>query len=412
MELKERIIFTFNKFYSNLIKDLKSSNEELRKTIKKNYKVIDKFSSEYCEFFFTDFTYDLLKTDDFETKIEECYILKEIKVADVVAVLEDSISVFMNYIYILSVIGLVYKDFLENDDSKQSEVLYNSVMSYISAIQRNEDATESLEEILDDDIKRLLLKIRNVIEVPVSIDEPSADADADPFENLFGSSLKDSKICNLAKEISKDIDVSSIKVEKPEDILKMMDFSSSNNILGNIIKQVSTKIHDKISNGELKQEDLFGEAMSMMSGMQKGGKKGGSKGGGSGNSMADMMGMMGSMMGGAGKSGGGGGGMADIMGMMGSMMGGAGGSGGGGMGDIAKMMSGMMGAAGGSREDAGSGSSDDDKSITDMLNNPMMNELLKQAKKGKTQVKTDAIKKASVRDRLRTKLEARKKVSE
>ena len=43
---------------------------------------------------------------------------------------------------------------------------------------------------------------------------------------------------------------------------------------------MSSKIHDKINTGELKQEELFGEAMNMMNMM---------KGGGGGGGMADLM---------------------------------------------------------------------------------------------------------------------------
>ena len=37
-----------------------------------------------------------------------------------------------------------------------------------------------------------------------------------------------------------------------------------NNMLGNIVQKVSTTLNDKISSGELKHEELIGEAMSMM----------------------------------------------------------------------------------------------------------------------------------------------------
>ena len=107
--------------------------------------------------------------------------------------------------------------------------------------------------------------------------DASKKAEGFDFGSIFGESAKNSKIANLAKEISEEIDVSSIKIEKPEDIMKMMDFSSSNNVMGDIIKKVSSKITDKIQNGDLNQQDLLSEAMGMMSMM--GGKGGGAFGG-------------------------------------------------------------------------------------------------------------------------------------
>jgi hypothetical protein len=320
MLLKERIVFAFNKFYSNLIKDLKESSNDLKLLIKKNYKVVDKMSTEYCDFYINEF-----KVFD----NPESHILKDITVQQVITTLEtdNEKDVFWNYIYILAVISYLYTELSTSDDETQIEILFKSIINILGLIQKQNtaDATAAIEEILDDDIKQLLLKIKIVKEMPPS-------SESDPFNDLFGK-MGDSKICNLAKEISKDIDVSSIKADSPEDLFKMMDFSSSNNVLGDIIKKVSTKIHDKISNGEIKQEDLFGEAMSMMGMMGGGGKPGGS---------------------------------------------------GGSFGDIASMMGGMM-------------------------NNPMVSEMMKMAKKGKAVPKTDGYRKADVKERLRIKLEERKK---
>ena len=104
--------------------------------------------------------------------------------------------------------------------------------------------------------------------------------------------------------------------------MKLMDFSGDNNVMGNIIKKVSSKISDKINSGDLKQDDLLGEAMNMM-----------------------------------------------------SMMGGKGGMGG----------------------------------LGDMLNNPMIAELMKSMKKGKPmQTRQDVVSKASARDRLRKKLDEKR----
>jgi hypothetical protein len=186
--------------------------------------------------------------------------------------------------------------------------------------------------------------------------------------------MENSKICNLAQEISNDIDVSKINIESPDDIMKLLDFSSSNNIMGDIIKKVSSKMHEKISKGELKQEDLFGEAVSMMGKMSTG-ATGGSKAGGGGGGAADPFAGLASMMSGLSGAGGAGG--------LASMMSGLSGAGGGGTPDIASMMGGLM-------------------------NNPMMAEMLKAAKKGKVATNTEALKGASSRDRLRKKLEERK----
>ena len=100
--------------------------------------------------------------------------------------------------------------------------------------------------------------------------------------------LGNSKIGQLAKEISESIDVSNIKVDSPDDIMKLMDFSSSNNLIGDIIKKASSKVQEKMANGQLKQEDLLSEAMNMMSMFGKGAGGGGA----GGNPMGGIFDMM------------------------------------------------------------------------------------------------------------------------
>jgi hypothetical protein len=174
----------------------------------------------------------------------------------------------------------------------------------------------------------------------IKIDEAAYTMPVPPKD--FLESIENSKIANIAKEISQEIDISNISIEKPEDVAKLMDFSGSNNFLGNIVSKVSTKLTEKISSGEINQDDLLSEAMSMM-GMLNGGGAGGA----------------------------------------------------GGIADILKNMGGLGGLGG-------------------MLNNPMMNEMMKMAKKGKVATKnTGGSRRSSVstRDRLRKKLEEKNKKS-
>jgi hypothetical protein len=69
------------------------------------------------------------------------------------------------------------------------------------------------------------------------------------------------------------------------------------------------------------------------------------------------------------------------------------------------MMSGLAGAGGAG---GGGGTPDIASMMGGLMNNPMMAEMLKAAKKGKVATNTEALKGATSRDRLRKKLEERK----
>lgn len=263
----EKIVFVFNKFYTSLIKDIKqNTNESLKNTIRKHYKAINKVSDEYVKFF--------LQGGEFKEDDLERLVLKEISVKDVVDAIEsdNDREVFWNYYYILAVLALVYKEYTEaNDNTDDVDVLGKSVLDILTKKQKGDDVSDDISGILQDDIQVLIKKINRVEISGKQTKEPSGGDNA--FTEMF-KGMENSKICNLAQEISNDIDVSSIKADSPEDIMKLLDFSNSNNIMGDIIKKVSSKMHEKINNGELKQEDLFGEAMSMMGKMSSGGQGG------------------------------------------------------------------------------------------------------------------------------------------
>jgi hypothetical protein len=267
MELKNRILLAFNKFYGNFVKDIKVINDDLRNIVKANYKVIEKLSHEHINYYQTVMGDDLAKTvflskDELIPILNEKKLVKDISVDMLLKAIDNpkDLTVFWNYIYILTIFVLIHRQ-------EDTEALFTAVINVISKIQQGESVAALIDDILDDDVSSLLKRLEPV---PMEKNAPPL-----PSNNM---------ICDLAKEISSEIDTSNINIDKPEDVLKLMDFSSSNNIVGDIIKKVSSKIHDKINTGELKQEDLFGEAMNMMNMMNKGGGGAGGAGG-----MADLM---------------------------------------------------------------------------------------------------------------------------
>lgn len=352
---EQKICYMFNKFFSSFIKELKGLDEGLKSIIKKNFKVIDKSSDEYYNLFWSNVATHLklfVEGDDLSTneEIASIEIVQGITIGDAVKVLKgDDLHTFWNYINILIIFAYLYTEAKgasseEQEDNKKSEtyLLFIKVVKILSMIQNAQDPASELEDIIDDDIKQLLLKIKvfDSSNEDIKIDEATDTLPTPPTE--FLQSIENSKIADLAKEISKEIDISNISIEKPEDVAKLMDFSGSNNFLGNIVSKVSTKLTEKISSGEIKQEDLLSEAMSMMSMLNGGGA--------------------------------------------------------GGMGGIADILKGMGGLGG----------------LGSMMNNPMMSEMMKMAKKGKVSTRnTGGTRRSnsapvSTRDRLRKKLEEKR----
>jgi hypothetical protein len=357
MIVEQKICYMFNKFFSSFVKELKNLDESLKVIIKKHYKVIDKSSEEYYDLFWNNLKEHVqvfIDEQDLTNNeaIKNIEIIQGITIGTVVDVLKDkenNLQTFWNYVNILIIFAYLYTEIkhtnVDADADKQEHkpsvgiyLLFVKVVKILSMIQKSEDPSVELADIIDDDIKSLVSKIKVFDVVDAVDDDIKIDESAHTMPE-FLESIENSKIANIAKEISKDIDISNLNINGPEDIAKLMDFSGSNNFLGNIVSKVSSKLTEKISSGEINQDDLLSEAMSMM-GMLNGGGAGGA----------------------------------------------------GGIADMLKNMGGLGG----------------------MMNNPMMSEMMKMAKKGKVATKnTNGSRRnhGSTRDRLRKKLEEKKQKS-
>lgn len=264
MLTNEKVIYLFNKFYSSFLKDLKESHEDLRSLVKQHYKVIDKKSHEYVERFVSSFQHhvrDIL--EDRWSACEDQEVCKGISMKMALSLMSDKNKVvFWNYMYTL----LVFAHMVQLTDDSANEALYEQVVKILGQIQNHDSAVEEdIKDILEDEVRELLSRAR---ETSVAM-QPEASG-GDSFPDIFAG-MQNSKIASLAKEISKDIDISSLPNDNPQEMIKnLLDFSGSNNVLGNIIQKVSSTLGQKMSSGELKQEELLSEAMSMMSLMNAG----------------------------------------------------------------------------------------------------------------------------------------------
>ena len=283
MNVKDKIIYTFNKFYVDLIKDMKRLSPELKAKVKHIYKVVDKSSDEYIQFFCDGMAVHFSNIEPSNEEIQAVCIFKNVSVGEVLAHIgEKNVIMTWNYLYVLSALGMLFKLVgAEPDNEEATTLLFDKVVIAIGIIRGRgtAEAGAVLDDSLEDDIKGVLSKIEKIDEAEAT---PAGGEGADDVMKMFAG-FENSKICNLAKEISSEIDISNVKLDSQEDIMKLMDFSSSNNILGNIIGKVSSKMQEKMSKGEMKQEDLIGEAMNMMSMM------GGAQGMFNNPMMADLM---------------------------------------------------------------------------------------------------------------------------
>lgn len=286
--------FIFNQYYIDFLKRLKTEakkdntndlSKSVLKSIKENYSTFDKSSEEYVEFVQKQIPQDVWdkyveSNENWLSLNDELQLYKDITIENVTDLMNDEYlcNHFMSVFYIFQ------KDLTEE------------VATEIIKILQSIDTKDMIDKIEDENIKKVLenlQKIRNK-----NIKEKSG------MDMKF---IEDTTIGKLAKEILEDIDVGKLQKSIGEngDVLKAIGDPDSG--FADVISSVSRKMANKISNGELKQENLIQDAMkfaSTMPGLFGGaGGAGGARGNNSAPDMSGMMSMMASMMGNGGMSG-------------------------------------------------------------------------------------------------------------
>lgn len=353
----------FNQYYIDLIKRLKSVckktenptalSKKIIRSIRENYHTVDKSSDEYITYCNENISQELwdsyieIETVEeankwFDDK-DEVFLYKNISLKDVKNLVND---IYLHHHFIS--VFYIFK----NELSVETTTL-------IIKLLQGTDKTVSIDEIEDEKIKRLLERLSSIRK--------------SEFKNKTGIDMKgieNTTLGKLAKEILEDVDVEKLQKSIGEngDILKAIGNPDSG--FADLITNVSKKMSEKISNGELKQENLLSDAMQFASIMP--GLFGGGTGNG-GTASSDQPNKPSNQPD-----------MTNIMNMMSTMMGGMNGAGGGKSNDMLKAMAAMgaMGAA------AGGGGN-------------------KSSKKTKTAFNTSAIKKKAAASKLRNKLNKR-----
>ena len=300
--------FIFNQYYIDLIKRIKGFAKKMRegdndeeqvfgkgivKAIKENYITLDKSSDEYILYvrgipsdFWASYTAidDINASNDWflSDEVKDVCIYKNISVSSIRKLLNDD--------YLCHHFFSVFYLFME-------ELSDDDVKMYVSVLQDTKNEI-SLDNITNDLHKKVISRLN---ELKTKKGKETSGIDM--------SAMEDTMLGKLAKEILEEVDVDKLQksIGDNGDILKAIGDPDSG--FSELISNVSRKMANKISTGELKQENLLQDAIKFASTMPglfgNAGAAGGTGGAGAASSnnqrknepdMASMMNMMSSMM--------------------------------------------------------------------------------------------------------------------
>lgn len=306
--------YIFNQYYIDLLKKLKNIAKKHRtqsetarkvlKSVKDNYQTYDKTSEEYLEFFkekcneefwssYINLEED--KCDEWlkDNKNQSVELYKNINLKDVVKLLRNN---YMTHHY-LSVLYIYTNEMPEEEITKILKLLQEK-----GEVNFEDEANKLENENINKILKRFLKE--------KSKNEKDKENNNEDDDIPGMDSLKETTIGKIAKEIIDDIDLTKIKqsINEEGDIFKAIAKPDSG--FGELFTNVSQKMSNKISSGELSQEAIFKDAMKFASllpgmlGTNSGGNNASSGGGFDMEAMMNMMSMMNSMNGGGGGGGG------------------------------------------------------------------------------------------------------------
>jgi hypothetical protein len=280
----------YNRYLVQLLVTLKERDPAAKRALSRGHRAIDTSSDEYARFGARHLPHARLAAIAAADALSDAVVLDAQVLADVPlrALLVQPLVLPADapvahrlrcLLYLLAVLSATLGGAEAEAQSQVPAALAQQVLKTVAALQRGTDeALELIAAVLDDDIRPLLMRLHEAL-VAAAEDEAAADAAADA-EAGDANPLKgfeNSKIADLAKEISEEINLDDLSVPDIFDFSKLGD---SNSVLGSIVSKVGSKIQSKLQSGEVSRQDLMSEAISMISAFNVGGDGGqGGKGG-------------------------------------------------------------------------------------------------------------------------------------
>ena len=318
--------FIFNQYYIDLIKRIKTSAKNMResddsddhafgkstlKAIKDNYITLDKSSDEYIIYVKSipeDFWTSYINIDNIDA-VNDWFLADDVK----------DVCIYKN-ISVSSIRKLVKDDYLCHHFFSvfylfMNELSDDDVKMYLSVLQDTKNEV-GVADITNEAHKKLVERLNELKTKKAKDASGGASGGGSGSGGIGGidmSQMEGTMLGKLAKEIMEDVDVEKLQKSIGEngDILKAIGDPESG--FSELISNVSRKMANKISTGELKQENLLQDAIkfasAMPGGLFGGAGAGGGAGGGAGANqgtskgggasqpdMSSMMNMMSSMM--------------------------------------------------------------------------------------------------------------------
>lgn len=255
--MNEQQLYVFNQYYIDflkkikaLAKDKKDSHKEARdilRAIRKNYTSMDKLSNDYISFLNKQSFWETYTANENKEVISDELLSKnlyeEITVKQVTAVFKSH-DLLLHYLCLM-------------DMFMTPDIPVEQVAQLVQKLSNAKEYEEGMAAITDES---LLVKLKHLLTLHKNQTVSKFEEDIKEIEQT--------SLGSLAKEILKDIDINDLQNTLAGEggpnignIFSSLQDSSSG--LGKVINTVSQSMISKLANGDIKQDDLLKDAMSL-----------------------------------------------------------------------------------------------------------------------------------------------------
>ena len=257
--MNEQQLYVFNQYYIDFLKKVKGLAKEKKeslsearailRSIRKNYTSMDKLSNEYITFLeaesFWNAYHELdLNSEEFSECFLEKHLYQEIKIKQIVTVFKKK-DLLLHFLCLMDIFMV-------------PDIPTEKVVELIKKLSKTDEFEAGLSEFSNEELVKKLTYLLNLHKKQT----------IHKFEENI-KEIEQTSLGSLAKEILKDIDVTDLQntLAGGADSMNIGNlFSSlqdSNNGLGKVINTVSQSMISKLSSGQINQEDLLKDAMSL-----------------------------------------------------------------------------------------------------------------------------------------------------
>lgn len=278
VNINQKILVTFNKYFYDLIEDLQAINEQLKTVVSSVFQVRQMKTDKNILFLTKSFDSSMYKELTNTTDTQTLFTTGSVAGLSIFPGVtmeflangtdKDHHPTILSYIYVLVLLATIYNFESENEGEERLEIveeLFNNAMEIVCGIEKNEDYSKALNNIYDADILGLLVAMGTLQNEKKDTEDNTEDTaevpGVDPFMDKMKNVLQGSKIGQFTNEIMAEL-TNEMK-DDMNDVSSIDDFMKSGKV-GNVINKTVQYFDKKNKSGEFNQEDIMKECANLM----------------------------------------------------------------------------------------------------------------------------------------------------